>query len=110
MPPILPLADEDIKRFAKGIPRSKMGSFMRRFPLSQKARLGKYLKEIYQPNGRRLMSRLLTHRISAVRIVEDIWAKWDFDRNDTLPAKTIRLGPEHNRFRNTGTGQAYIAI
>jgi hypothetical protein len=42
---------------------------------------------------------------TAFRIVEDIWAKWDFDRNDTLPAKTIRLGPQHNIFQNTRTGK-----
>jgi len=86
MPPILPLADEDIKRFAKGIPRSKMGSFMRRFPISQKARLWKYLKEIGEED-RREMTILLTHRVSADRIVQDIWAKWDFDHDDTLPPK-----------------------
>ncbi len=71
------------------------------------------------------MARLLTHRIVSIyiiqyrstlmyplqttaRIVYDIWAKWDFDRDDTLPAKTIRLGPEPNLFHNTGTGEVYL--
>jgi hypothetical protein len=53
-------------------------------------------------------SRLTYPSQTATRIVEDIWAKWDFDRSDTLPAKTIRLGPEHNRFKNTGTGEVYM--
>ncbi len=71
------------------------------------------------------MASLLTHRTVSIyiiqyrspltyrsqtadRIVEDIWAKWDFDRNDTLPSETIRLGPEHNRLKNTNTGEVYV--
>jgi hypothetical protein len=40
------------------------------------------------------------------RIVGDIWAKWDFDRNDTLPAKIIR-GSQHNSFVYKGTWEVY---
>jgi hypothetical protein len=70
------------------------------------------------------MASLLTHRAvsiyimqyrsalmyplqTATTIVGDIWAKWDFDCDDTLPPKTIRLGPQHNRFQNTRTGEVY---
>jgi hypothetical protein len=51
----------------------------------------------------------LTHTLqNAAPIVDNIWAKWDFDRNDILPAKTIRVEGEHNRFQNTQTGETYI--
>jgi hypothetical protein len=81
----------------------------------------KYMKKrIYIWN----IARLLTHRRvsiyiiqygstltyplqSAESIIQDIWAKWDFDRNDTLPVNTIRFGGEHNQFRNTATGEVY---
>jgi len=92
----------------EGIPRNKMSSFMRRFPISQRTKLWKYLKHMKIAHAPVTVPILLTHRASADRIVADIWAKWDFDRNDALPAKTIRVGPEHNRFENTRTGETYI--
>jgi len=108
MPPILPLTDEDIKRFAKGIPRDKMNSFMHRFPISQRTKLWKHLKWIAKFGASSLRAILLAHRANAERIVNDIWAKWNFDRNVTLPPKTIRTLWEHNRFLDKSTGRSYI--
>jgi hypothetical protein len=39
-------------------------------------------------------------------IFYEIWAKWDFDRNDTLPAKIIR-GSRHNYLMHKGTWEVY---
>src|SRR5271170_7754616 len=63
LPVSIPVIHQAELIVVEGIPRSKMGSFMCRFPISQKARLWKYLKEIGEENRRRWMTRLLTHRV-----------------------------------------------
>jgi hypothetical protein len=137
MPPILPLTDEDIKRFAsKHIYRPVRRAYLRRGYTTKQDEFVHVsifclpeikTMEVYERYESRRRGQIygytlnppeclyaiqykstLTYRSqNATHIVEAIWTKWDFGRNDILPAKTIRLGSVQSRLQHTDTGDLY---
>ncbi|PVF96402.1 hypothetical protein CPB86DRAFT_816405 [Serendipita vermifera] len=84
-PPLIPLDNEEIKRYASGISRKDMQHIMNR--VTRQDEIAVLLEEWgrFPSSCRFILSMPITHRENSQKIIEDIYRKWDFSNNRPFP-------------------------
>ncbi|PVF91512.1 hypothetical protein CPB86DRAFT_322951 [Serendipita vermifera] len=86
-PPLIPLDEEEIKRYANGISRKNLHIIMSR--LAKQDEIAVPLDILHWYNVYTL-PKLMTHREDSRKIVEDIYRKWDFSNHRPFPPGVTR--------------------
>ncbi|PVF96411.1 hypothetical protein CPB86DRAFT_511494 [Serendipita vermifera] len=95
-PPLVPLLEEDIKRYAtSGLPRNKMSVVMSRVIRQDEVAAIFNVWEIYHSTIFSSLDKLLTHRATASKIINDIYLKWDFSNRCPFPPDVKRGQKSH---------------
>lgn len=81
-PPLIPIHDGEIKRYAAGVPRNKMHLIMSRVRRQDEVAT---LFDIWSSTVSVTLVKLLTHREDTENIIKDIFLKWDFNNNRPFP-------------------------
>ncbi|PVG01590.1 hypothetical protein CPB86DRAFT_80356 [Serendipita vermifera] len=113
-PPLLPLQDDEVKRYSKNtISRDKIQSIMDRVPINYRRLTGDLITTFRAYGCLRPYSTLLTHRPpdDVDLIISTISDRWDFESHCPLPKRVVRtyMGGEAWTVWES-TGEHYVPL